>query len=234
MLSAWEDWAPLPRREVSVPLLLASQRLRDPLRLPRRPSSTPSRGTRNARGRATSGSSRGRAASSSNNLGMMITVHGTGEPGSRTPRRRTGAYLVMSNHQVALRRGGPLLRARPATCGWSPSSELFDLPMFGERIDAAGFISIDRKNNEQRDQEPRRRQALRLARGHAHLDRSRRNAKPHRQAPAVQEGRLHAGDRLTGRADPAGHAFAEHATPSPRKASLARWRRRSRNHPPCH
>ncbi len=85
------------------------------------------------------------------NTEMMISVHGRehvdrsrllGDPKTqRTPK----AYLIMSNHQshydVTV-----IYYVLGSTIRMVAKRELFDVPVFGSAMRAAGFISIDRQN----------------------------------------------------------------------------------------
>lgn len=75
------------------------------------------------------------------NAEMVITVHG------RENIDPSKTYLIMSNHQshydVAV-----IYYVLGASIRMVAKRELFDLPVFGSAMRAAGFISVDRKNTE--------------------------------------------------------------------------------------
>lgn len=79
------------------------------------------------------------------NTGMAVHVRGRAH--AREASERRSGYLVMSNHQshydVAVLYDvlGPSMRM-------VAKRELFELPVFGPAIEAAGFVSIDRQNTE--------------------------------------------------------------------------------------
>ncbi len=79
------------------------------------------------------------------NSEMMISVHGRENIPERGPGGST--YLVMSNHQshydVAV-----VFYVLGSNIRMIAKRELFDVPVFGGAMKAAGFISIDRKNTE--------------------------------------------------------------------------------------
>lgn len=79
------------------------------------------------------------------NSEMMISVHGRENIPPSGPGAR--AYLVMSNHQshydVAV-----IFYVLGSSIRMIAKQELFELPVFGGAMRAAGFISIDRKNTE--------------------------------------------------------------------------------------
>jgi 1-acyl-sn-glycerol-3-phosphate acyltransferase len=91
------------------------------------------------------------------NSEMMISVHGRenleragllGSPGAAPGQLGgTSACLIMSNHQshydVAV-----IYYVLGSAIRMVAKRELFDLPVFGGAIKAAGFISIDRRNTE--------------------------------------------------------------------------------------
>ncbi len=82
------------------------------------------------------------------NSEMMISVHGRENiPSGLTGHGSGPALLVMSNHQshydVAV-----LYYVLGSSIRMIAKRELFDLPIFGGALRAAGFISIDRKNTE--------------------------------------------------------------------------------------
>lgn len=73
------------------------------------------------------------------NAEMMISVHG------REHIRHGSTYLVMSNHQshydVAV-----IYYVLGSAIRMVAKRELFDLPVFGQALRAAGFVSVDRGN----------------------------------------------------------------------------------------
>src|SRR5262249_58618005 len=73
------------------------------------------------------------------NSEMMISVHGRDHLAPGT------TYLIMSNHQshydVAV-----IYYVLGSAIRMVAKRELFDVPIFGSAMKAAGFISIDRKN----------------------------------------------------------------------------------------
>lgn len=75
------------------------------------------------------------------NSEMMISVHG------RENIDPSATYLVMSNHQshydIAV-----VYYVLGSTIRMVAKRELFELPVFGSAIRAAGFVSLDRKNTE--------------------------------------------------------------------------------------
>jgi 1-acyl-sn-glycerol-3-phosphate acyltransferase len=75
------------------------------------------------------------------NLELMISVHGR----ENVDPRKT--YLIMSNHQshydVAV-----IYYVLGSSIRMVAKRELFDVPVFGRAIEAAGFVAIDRKNHE--------------------------------------------------------------------------------------
>ena len=77
------------------------------------------------------------------NTEMMISVHG--RENVPAPRAHGGSYLIMSNHQshydVAV-----LYYVLGSQVRMVAKRELFDLPVFGRALRAAGFIEVDRKN----------------------------------------------------------------------------------------
>ena len=82
------------------------------------------------------------------NSEMMISVHGRENiPSGPLGQQGTQTYLVMSNHQshydVAV-----LYYVLGSSIRMVAKQELFDVPVFGGAMKAAGFISIDRKNTE--------------------------------------------------------------------------------------
>ena len=80
------------------------------------------------------------------NTEMMISVHGREHVPTGLRGRPSQGYLVMSNHQshydVAV-----LYYVLGAQIRMVAKRELFDLPIFGRAIRAAGFVSVDRKNH---------------------------------------------------------------------------------------
>lgn len=81
------------------------------------------------------------------NAEMSVSVRGRENIPSLGHHQNGKAYLVMSNHQshydvaVIYYVLGPTLRM-------VAKRELFDLPVFGSAMKAAGFISVDRQNTE--------------------------------------------------------------------------------------
>jgi len=81
------------------------------------------------------------------NSEMMISVHGRENIPSGSLGNGTTPYLVMSNHQshydVAV-----LFYVLGSSIRMIAKRELFEVPVFGGAMRAAGFISIDRQNTE--------------------------------------------------------------------------------------
>ncbi len=81
------------------------------------------------------------------NSEMMISVHGRENIPAGSLGQSGQPYVVMSNHQshydVAI-----IYYVLGSTIRMVAKRELFDLPVFGSAIRAAGFISIDRQNTE--------------------------------------------------------------------------------------
>jgi len=88
------------------------------------------------------------------NSEMMISVHGREHipsgglgPAAHPPAPGARSHLVMSNHQshydIAV-----LYYVLGSSIRMVAKRELFELPVFGSAMKAAGFISIDRRNTE--------------------------------------------------------------------------------------
>ena len=81
------------------------------------------------------------------NSEMMISVHGRENIPAGSLGHGAQTYLVMSNHQshydVAV-----IYYLLGSSIRMVAKQELFDVPVFGSAIKAAGFISIDRQNIE--------------------------------------------------------------------------------------